>query len=121
MPAVNSTSTPAATTMVLLHVHCFATDLTRGAFVGGGQNNTCGFGSCWKHESPGNRNTKTAVLNLVGFVVGLHEVCASVRCGLREEVSSDDRSCGKALKKLRVVTLLDGGDMLLLGGALAES
>ena len=67
----------------------------------------------WKHESPGHRNTKTAVPSLVGFSVGLHEVCVGVGCGLREEDSSIDRGCGKALKKLLVETLLDGGDKLL--------
>ena len=60
-------------------------------------------------------DTETAVLSLVRFTVGLHEVSSGVRCGLGEEDGSVDRRCGKALN-----TLLDGGDKLFLCGSLAE-
>ena len=65
--------------------------------------------------------TDTAVLSLVGFTVGFHEVSSGVRCGFGEEDGSVGRGCAKALKMLFVEALLDGGDKLFLCGALAES
>ena len=65
-----------------------------------------------QHQSPIYSNTETAVLSLVGFTAGLHEVGSGVWRGLREEVYTVDRRCGKAFKKLLVKVPLDGGDTL---------
>ena len=73
-----------------------------------------------QHKSPGHRHTKTAVLSLKGFTVGLHEVSSSVRRRLGEEDGSVGGRCSEALKKLLVETLLVGGDNLLVRSAIAE-
>ena len=73
------------------------------------------------NESPSTRHTKTAVLSLVGFAVGLHEVSSGVRYRLGEEDGSVGWGCGVAFKEVFVEVLLDGGgDKPLLGGLGAE-
>ena len=74
----------------------------------------------WQHQSPGYSNTKTAVLSIVRFTVGLHEVGSGMWCGLGEEHSTVDWRCSEVFKKLLVEMSLDGGDPLLLCGFLAK-
>ena len=58
-----------------------------------------------QHESPGYRHTKTPVLSLVGFDVGLEQMGTSVERGLRDEDGSTDGKCGVAFKELLVKAL----------------
>ena len=79
MPAIDTASVSAPVAVVLLYIHRRGTDLARCAFVRAGPNHICGIGSCmWQHQSPGYGNTETAVLSLVRFAAGLHEMGSGV-------------------------------------------
>ena len=76
MPAVDTSTVPTSVAAVLLRVHWFVADQARCAFVGARLYNVCGIGShrVWQHQSPGYRNAEAAILSLVRFTAGLHEV-----------------------------------------------
>ena len=54
----------------------FVVEVARCAFVGARVYHVCSIGSrrVWHHQSPGYRNAETAILSLVRFTAGLHEV-----------------------------------------------
>ena len=83
MPAVDASTVPTTTAVVLLYIHRFPTDLTSCAFVGSRLNHICSIGSfrMWQNQSPGYGNAEATLLGLVRFTAGLHEMGTRPKCG----------------------------------------
>ena len=81
MTATNTSTVATAVAVMLLRVHWFVADHTPAALLLG-QNCTTstalGTAGCGEHQSPGYRDAEAAILSLIRFTAGLHEVRTSV-------------------------------------------